>query len=114
MPDRLLSLVVLVGCWVPPAAAGWAAARRAERRPAPVPAARLYASLTAFALAWATVWFLINLYAMPPYIPGASKDPLYRPPQAIVWLAVVAGALVLPLSALAWMIAYRARMRRRG
>jgi hypothetical protein len=112
MPDRLLSLVVLAGCWVPPAAAGWAAARRAGQRHASVRPSLPYTSLAVFVVGWAAFWFLVNLYAMPPYIPGASpEDPLYRPPQAIAWLAVFTSALVLPCSALAWILAYRATRR---
>ena len=101
MPDRLLSLVVLAGCWVPPAAAGWAARRRGVASP--------IKSLTLFVIAWSALWFFWNLYAMPPYIPGAvPEDPLYRPPQAIAWLGAMTAGLIAPVSALAWILAYRA------
>jgi hypothetical protein len=48
---------------------------------------------------------------MPPYIPGASHDPTYAPPEAVRGLVVVATALVLPGSALACALAYRSRRR---
>lgn len=113
MPDRLLSLILIAGCWVPPAAAGWAAARRADKQTgSSAIASSPFAPLAVFVLAWAAVWFAVNLFAMPPYIPGAaSENPLYRPAGAVVWLAVVAGALVLPVSAIASMLAYRAYWR---
>ena len=111
MPDRLLSLVVLVGFWIPPAAVGRAAAEFVQRNPTRVRPAVMYAGLTAFVTAWSVFWFLVNLVAMPPYIPGASRDPTYAPPEAVAGLAVVAAALVLPVSAIACMLAFRSRTR---
>jgi len=111
MPDRLPSLVLLVGFWVPAALAGRAAAGFAHRSAARVRPARLRAALTAFVLASTAAWFFINLYAMPPYIPGASDDPTYAPPEAVAALAVVASALVLPVSAIACWLAFRSRAR---
>ena len=111
MPDRLLSLGLLVGFWIPPAMAGRAAAGLAHRSATPVRPARMYAGLMTFVLGWSAVWFLINLSAMPPYIPGASHDPTYAPPEAVAGLAVVATALVLPGSAIACVLAFRSRRR---
>jgi len=111
MPDRLPSLIVLVGFWVPPAVAGWVAAgtlrRRAKRDRVTVP----YAMLAAFSLGYAAAWFFFNLGRMPPYIPGATTDPTFAPPRAVAGLAVVAAALVLPGSALACALAFRRRER---
>ena len=108
MPDRLPSLIVPVGFWIPPAVAGWVAAgslQRTKRDRATV----TYAVLAASVLGYAAAWFLFNLGRMPPYIPGASTDPTYAPPRAVAGLAVVAGALVLPGSALACALAFRRR-----
>src|SRR5918997_7115798 len=111
IPDRLPSLIVLVGFWIPPAAAGWVAAgflhRSAERSRAAV----TFAVLAIFVLAYAAAWFLFNLGRMPPYIPGATTDPTFAPPQAVAGLAVVKSALVLPGSALACALAFRLRGR---
>jgi hypothetical protein len=46
MPDRLPSLVLLVGCWVAPAVAGWVAAGIAHRSTPRVRAVLKYAVLT--------------------------------------------------------------------
>ena len=111
LPDRLPSLIVLVGFWIPPAVAGWVAAgllRRSTERPR---AAVTYAVLAAFVLAYAAAWFLFNLGRMPPYVPGATTDPTYAPPEAVAGLAVVASALVLPGSTLACALAFRLRGR---
>ena len=111
MPDRLPSLVLLVGFWIPPAVVGRAAADLVHRSTTRVRPALMYAGLTTFVLGWAAVWFLINLSAMPPYIPGASHDPTYAPPEAVAGLVVVATALVLPGSAIACSLAFRSRGR---
>jgi hypothetical protein len=111
MPDRLPSLILLVGFWVPPAVAGWVAAGSIQRSTEPPRATVTYAVLAAFVLAYAAAWFFLNLDAMPPYIPGASRDPTFAPPKAVAGLAVVAGALVLPGSALACAWAFRRRAR---
>jgi hypothetical protein len=111
IPDRLPSLIVLVGSWIPPAVAGWVAAgflrRTAERARKTV----IYVVLAIFLLGYAAAWFLFNLGRMPPYIPGASTDPTFAPPRAVAGLAVVASALVLPVSALACILAFRCRRR---
>ena len=107
LPDRLPSLIVLVGFWIPPAMAGWVAAglvRRSTKRYR-VPATLTF--LAAFVLAYAAAWFLYNLGRMPPYIPGASTDPTFAPPEAVTALAVFTSALVLPGSALACALAFR-------
>lgn len=111
MPDRLPSLVLLVGFWVPAAAAGWTAAGFAHRSATRIRPALLYTVLTTFVLAWAAAWFLFHLTRIPPYIPGASADPHYAPPNVVAGLAVVASALVLPGSAIACVIAFRSRRR---
>ena len=106
IPDRLPSLIVLVGFWIPPAVAGWMAAGsllRSSRR------AVIYAMLAIFVLGYAAAWFFFNLGRMPPYIPGATTDPTFAPPRAVKGLAVVACALVLPGSALACVLAFRGR-----
>jgi hypothetical protein len=109
IPDRLPSLIVLVGFWIPPAVAGWVAAgflqRSTRRYRATVP----FAVLATFVLGYAAAWFLFNLGRMPPYIPGAVTDPTLAPPKAVAGLAVVTGALVLPGSALACALAFRRR-----
>ena len=114
MPDRLPSLIVLVGFWVPPALAGWTAARSLQRKPRRHRARVTYAALTGFLLTYATAWFLFNLGAVPPYIPGATMDPRFVPPGAVGWLALLAGGLVLPGSALACVLAFRRAMRSPG
>jgi len=119
IPDRLPSLIVLVGFWIPPAVAGWVAAgsllRSATReRATRERATRTYAWLAIFVLGYAAAWFTFNLGRMPPYIPGATTDPTFAPPRAVAALAVVAGALILPGSALACAWAFRRRGRMRG
>lgn len=113
MPDRLPSLIVLVGFWIPPAIAGWVAAGRP--RPTTRGAARVtYTILATLVLGYAAAWFFYNVGRMPPYIPGASRDPTFAPPRAVAWLAVVTCALVLPGSALACALAFRHRKRMLG
>ena len=114
MPDRLPSLILLVGFWIPPAVAGWVTAGSLQRKTKPGRATVTYAVLAAFVLSYAAAWFLFNLGAMPPYIPGASTDPTFAPPRAVAGLAVVASALVLPGSALACALAFRRRRLRLG
>jgi hypothetical protein len=114
MPDRLPSLIVLVGFWIPPAVAGWVAADALQRSTRPERTKVTYAVLATFVLAYAAAWFLFNLYRMPPYIPGSTMDPTFAPPRAVVGLAVVASALVLPGSALACALAFRRRVRMLG
>jgi len=111
IPDRLPSLVLLIGFWIPPAAVGWAAAEFFRRSAPRVRAALPYALLTIFVLGWSAAWFLFQLNRMPPYIPGSSKDPTFAPPEAVRGLAVVASALVLPGSAIACWLAFRIRRR---
>jgi hypothetical protein len=111
IPDRLPSLIVLVGFWIPPAVAGWVAAGFLQRSTKRDRATVSYALLAIFVLGYAAVWFLFNLGRMPPYIPGASTDPTFAPPRAVAGLAVVASALVLPGSALACVLAFRLRAR---
>ena len=111
LPDRLPSLIVLVGFWIPPAVAGWVAAeflQRSTKRARP----RLTVTVLAtFVLGYAAAWFFFNLSRMPPYIPGATSDPTFAPPRAVARLAVVASGLVLPGSALVCALAYRLRKR---
>ena len=111
MPDRLPSLVLLVGFWIPPAVVGRAAADFAHRNADRVRPGVVHAALAIFVPAWSAAWFLFNLGRMPPYVPGATRDPTYAPPEAVAGLAVVAGVLVLPGSAVACIWAFRSRMR---
>ena len=111
MPDRLPSFLVLVGFWVPPAMAGWALARSRRRKVRRAPTKVTCAVLATLLLAYAVGWFLFNLRAIPPYIPGATMDPTFVPPGAAGWLAVITGALVFPGSVLACILAFRARGR---
>lgn len=112
MPDRLPSLIVLVGFWIPPAVAGWVAAASIERG-APSNRVRFtYAVLAAFVLGYAVAWFYYNLGRMPPYVPGATMDPTFASPRAAKWLAVFTSALILPGSALACALAFWRRGRR--
>src|SRR5205809_216610 len=106
MPDRLPSLIVLAGFWIPPALAGWVAAGSLQRITKRDGARVTYAVLATFVLGYAAVWFAFNLGRMPPYIPGASTDPTFAPPRAVAGLAVVAITLVLPGSALACALAF--------
>jgi len=107
IPDRLPSLVLLVGFWVPPAVIGWAAAWFFHRAEARVRSALPYALLMIFVLMWSAAWFLFQVNRMPPYIPGSTEDPTFASPKAIAGLAIVAGALVLPVSAIACVLAFR-------
>lgn len=111
IPDRLPSLIVLVGFWIPPAMAGWAAAEFLQRSTNRAHARWTVIVLATFVLGYSAAWFFFNLGRMPPYIPGASRDPTFAPPQAVAWLAVVASGLVLPVSALVCALAYRLRRR---
>ena len=88
LPDRLPSLIVLVGFWIPPAVAGWVAAEFLQRSTRP--ARLIVMGLAIFVLGYAAVWFFFNLGRMPPYIPGSSIDPTFAPPRAVAGLAVVA------------------------
>ena len=112
MPDRLPSLIVLVGFWVPPMLAGWVAAGAQVKKQGVRRSTAVRAGLATFVVAYTAAWFLLNLAAMPPYIPGASMDPTYAPPKAVAGLAVVSLALILPGSALACFLTFRRRLRR--
>jgi hypothetical protein len=111
MPDRLPSLVLLAGFWIPPAVAGWVAAGSLLRSTRPQRVPRTHAALATFVLGYVAAWFVFQIHRMPPYIPGAVMDPAIATPRAIAGLAVVAGALVLPGSALACALAFRRRGR---
>lgn len=113
IPDRLPSLIVLVGFWIPPAVAGWVAAEFLSRSTRRYRAALTYAGLATFVLGYAAAWFFFNLSRIPPYLPGATQDPTYAPPEAVAGLAVVASALVLPGSAIACLLAFRIARRLR-
>ena len=113
IPDRLPSLIVLVGFWIPPAVTGWVAAELLQRSIVRYRAAVTYAALSAFVLGYAALWFLYNLSRIPPYLPGATKDPTYAPPEAVEGLAIVTCALVLPGSAIACGLAFRLARRLR-
>jgi hypothetical protein len=111
LPDRLPSLIVLVGFWVLPAVAGWLAAGFLQRSTKRYRTTVTFAVLAAFVLGYAAAWFLFNLNRMPPYIPGALPDPTVATPQAVTALAVFTSVLVLPGSALACALAFRLRGR---
>jgi hypothetical protein len=111
IPDRLPSLIYLVGFWIPPAAVGWTAAKLAYQRDPRVRAASTYAVLATFVVAWAAAWFFFQLDSIPPYIPGSTMDPTYAPPKAIAGLLVVTSVLVLPGSAIACVLAFRSHGR---
>ena len=111
MPDRLPSLILLVGFWVPPAMVGFAAAHLVHRSTTRVRPALLYAALVTVVLVCAAAWFLFQLDRIPPYVPGATMDPTYAPPEAVAGLAVVASAFVLPASVIACILAFRIRAR---
>ena len=113
IPDRLPSLIVLVGFWFPPAVAGWVAAEFLLRSNKRYRAAVAYAVMAAFVLVYAAAWFFLNLNAIPPYLPGATQDPTFAPPEAVKGLAVVTGVLVLPGSAIACLLAFRIARRLR-
>ena len=111
LPDRLPSLILLVGFWIPPALIGFAAADLVQRIRTRARTALTYTLLASFALAWSVAWFLFQLDRIPPYVPGATMDPTHAPPEAVSGLAVVASALVLPVSVIACMLAFRIRRR---
>lgn len=103
IPDRLPSLILLVGAWIPPAAAGWAGAKITVRgRPIVI-----YLGLALFALLWTWVWYHFQLDRIPPYLPGATEDPTHAPPEAVRALRYVAVLFVLPISAVASAVIYR-------
>ncbi len=109
LPDRLPSLIVLVGFWIPPAVVGWVAAEFLLRSARRYRSTVIFAVLAIFVLGYAAAWFLFNLGRMPPYIPGATTDPTVATPQAVRGLAIFTSALVLPGSALACALAFRLR-----
>lgn len=111
MPDRLPSLILLIGFWVPPLVAGRIAAGIVRRRTTPVRPAQLYTVFAAFVVAWAAAWYLFQLNRIPPYLPGATMDPTFAPPEAVARLALIAALLVLPVSAIACWLGYRSRGR---
>ena len=104
IPDRLPSLIVLVGFWIPPAVAGLIAAEALRRytRYRVV----TYLLLAIFVIGYAALWFFFNVRRMPPYIPGALLDPTVATPEAVRNLAVFTSALVLPGSALVCALAF--------
>ena len=111
MPDRLPSLVALVGFWAPPALAGWVAAGHLVKSKKLHRTTITYAVLAVVVVAYVAAWFLYNLKRMPPYIAGSTMDPTVSAPEATGWLAVVTAALILPGSAMACALAFGKRMR---
>ena len=107
MPDRLPSLIVLVGFWIPPALAGRVAADALQRSTRRHREAVTYSMLAIFVLSYTVAWFLFNLGRMPPYIPGASPDPTFATPKLVARLALFTSAVILPGSALACALAFR-------
>ena len=102
-----------MGFWVPATLAGGTAAEIVRRCKPPVRPSLVFGGLAAFVVASSVAWFYINLSAVPPYIPGATMDPTYAPPEAVRGLAIVTTALVLPGSAIACWLAFRWRTRSR-
>ena len=113
IPDRLPSLIVLVGFWIPPVIAGCIAAEFLQRSTIRYRTAVTYAAMATFVLGYAAAWFFFNLNAIPPYLPGATQDPKFAPPEAVKGLAVVTCALILPGSAIACVLAFRVARRLR-
>ena len=111
LPDRLPSLVLLRGFWIPPAVVGFAVADLIHRSITRVRPALIYIALVIFALGYAAAWFLFQLDRIPPYVPSATMDPTYAAPEAVAGLALVAGAVVLPGSVIACVLAFRLRAR---
>ena len=87
IPDRLPSLIVLVGFWIPPAVAGWVAAGLLQRGAGRVRAIVTYLVLAIFVLVYGRRGFSST---------------------------VVASALVLPGSVIASVLAFRIRGGRSG
>ena len=110
MPDRLPSLVLLVGfCWIPPAIVGFVAADLVHRITTHVRQALIYTLLTIFAVGYAAAWFLFQLDRIPPYVPGATNGSNVRTTAGCRGTAVVSSALVLPGSVLACMLVSHSR-----
>jgi hypothetical protein len=109
IPDRLPSLILLVGSWVPAAVAGRAAAAYASRKAPGVRPVVIHGAMAVFVLASSAAWFFINVNAMPPYIPGATMDPRYASPEATRALLIFTSAVVVPASAIACWLAFRMR-----
>ena len=111
MPDRLPSLIVLIGFWVPPAALGWAVARSLQRSGRVSASRALVGTLGLAVIAYALAWYYFNSHRMPPYIPGAVDEPTVATPEASRNLAIFTAALIMPGSALACAIAFLHRLR---
>jgi len=111
IPDRLPSLIVLVGFWIPPVVIGWAVAEFVHRNAVSIGASLTNVVLATSMLGYAAGWFLFNVGRMPPYIPGATMDPTFASPQAVKGLAIFTIALILPGSVLACLLAFRIRSR---
>ena len=76
IPERLPSLIVLVGFWIPPAVAGWVAAAL-QRNTNGTRSRVTYVVLAIFVLGYAAAWFLLNLGRMP------CTSPEHRPIQRL-------------------------------
>lgn len=109
LPDRLPSLIVLVGFWIPPAIAGWVAAALLQRSTHRYRVPLTVAILALFVLGYAAAWFFYNVGRMPPYIPGATIDPTFASPEAVRALAIFTSVIILPGSALVCALAFRSR-----
>jgi hypothetical protein len=73
----------------------------------------MYAVLAVAVSAWVGTWYLFNRAAIPPYIPGATRDPSYAPPEVVRGLVIFTGAVILPISAIACGLAFWRRLRQR-
>lgn len=109
MPDRLPSLVLLVGFWMPPAAVGFAAADLVRRSSTRFRPAVIYSVLAISPSAGPRSGFSFSSHAA--VRTRATRDPTFAPPEAVAGLAVVASALVLPGSVIACLLAFRSRGR---
>jgi hypothetical protein len=107
IPERLPSLVVLAGFWIPPAIAGYVAAKNPRKQLRTN--ATTYVAMVLFAAVYSTAWFYWNVKRMPPYIPGATMDPTFAAPEAVRALAIFTSALILPGSLVAFYLTYRLR-----
>lgn len=111
IPERLPSLIYLVGFWIPPAAIGFVAAQILQRSINLARNSLIYVLMGMMVVGYAALWFWFNVNRMPPYVPGAMIDPTVATPEAFRWLAIFAGVVILPGSALACLLAFKLHRR---
>jgi hypothetical protein len=71
----------------------------------------MYALLAVAVVGWVAVWFWFSRSAIPPYIPGSTRDPSYAPPEVVRALLVFTAAVILPVSAIACGLVFWRRAR---